>query len=146
MKAYFLMILGTAVLSALSSMMTPEKWRSYVRLVTGMIILACAALPITDLLADSGGFEIPEISSSQSYDENAYANAVADELRRRVEEDIEARMKREYNADIRARAEININDKNEIEGIERITVRGQLSETAKRELCGIYGVDMIYEE
>ncbi len=146
MKAYILMILGAAVLSAFASVMAPEKWRSYVRLVTGVVILSCAASPIAGLLSENGGFHIPELSSAQSYDNRAYTRAVEEELTKRVEEDIEARMERRYGINISAKALININENNEIEGVERITVRGRLPDAAKRELCGIYGVDMIYEE
>ena len=72
MKAYFLMILGAAVLSALASIMSPEKWRGYIRLVTGIIILSCIVSPIANLLGRGVGFSIPEMSSSTSYDENMY--------------------------------------------------------------------------
>lgn len=145
MKEYFLMILGAAVLSALASIMSPEKWRSYIRLVTGVVILSCAASPIAGLLSP-GGFNIPEPAAPREYDENAYAEAVEAELRNRIEQDIEARMKREYDVDVEASVIININERNEIEGVERITVRGSLTERAKRELCEIYGVGRVYEK
>ena len=146
MKSYFLMILGSAVLSALASVMSPEKWRGYIRLVTGIIILSCVASPVADLHGHSGGFRIPEISASSYYDEDMHTQLIIDELTARIEEDIKSRMAREYGADISARAEININENNEIEGVTRITVRGALPENAKRKLCEIYGVDTIYEE
>ena len=146
MKSYFLMILGAAVLSALASVMSPEKWRGYIRLVTGIVILVCIVSPAAGLLKSGGGFNIPEISASIGYDEDMYAQTVIDELTSRIEEDIKSRMAREYGADISARVEIDINRNNEIEGVTRITVRGELSENAKRELCTIYGVDAIYEE
>ena len=146
MKSYFLMILGAAVLSALASVMSPEKWRGYIRLVTGIIILSCVASPIADLLGHGGGFSIPEISASSDYDEDMHKQLVIDELTARIEADIKSRMAREYGADISAKVKIDVNENNEIEGVTRITVRGELPETAKRKLCEIYGVDTIYEE
>ena len=140
------MILGAAVLSALVSVMSPEKWRSYIRLVTGIIILSCIVSPISNLLGRSGSFNIPEMSTFGNYDENMHKNLVIDELTARIEEDIKSRMAREYGADISARVNININENNEIEGVTLITIRGSLPQSAKRKLCNIYGVDTIYEE
>ena len=146
MKSYFLMILGAAVLSALASVMSPEKWRGYIRLVTGIIILSCVVSPVANLLGHGGGFSIPEMSAPSDYDEDMHKELVMDELTARIENDIKSRMAREYGANISARVEININGDNEIEGITRITIRGGLPESAKRRLCEIYGVDTIYEE
>ena len=146
MKSYFLMILGAAVLSALASIMSPEKWRGYIRLVTGIIILSCVVSPVADLLGRSGGFIIPEISASSAYDEDMHTQLVIDELTKRIETDIESRMAREYGANIKARVKIDINENNEIEGVTRITIRGTLPPNAKSELSSIYGVDTIYEE
>ena len=146
MKSYFLMILGAAVLSALASVMSPEKWRGYIRLVTGIIILSCVVSPAANLLGHGGGFSIPEISASSNYDEDMHKTLVIDELTTRIEEDIESRMAREYGANISAKVKIDINDDNEIEGVTRITIRGELPQNAKQELCSIYGVDTIYEE
>ena len=146
MKTYFLMILGAAVLSALASIMSPEKWRGYIRLVTGIIILSCIVSPVSKLLGRIGGFNIPEISASSNYDEDMHKELIMEELTKRIETDIETRMTREYGADISARVEIDINENNEIEGVTRITIRGSLPPNAKRELSSIYGVDTIYEE
>ena len=146
MKAYFLMILGAAVLSALASIMSPEKWRGYIRLVTGIIILSCIVSPISNLLGRGGGFYIPEISASSGYDENMHQKLVLDELTARIEEDIKLRMAREYGANISAKVKINLNENNEIEGVTQITIYGTLPPDAKRELINIYGVDTIYEE
>ena len=146
MKSYFLMILGAAVLSALASIMSPEKWRGYIRLVTGIIILSCIVSPVSNLLGRNGTFNVPEISTSTNYDEDMHKELILEELTERIESDIEARMAREYGANISARVKIDINDNNEIEGVTRITIRGTLPENAKRELTSIYGVDTIYEE
>ena len=146
MKSYFLMILGAAVLSALASIMSPEKWRGYIRLVTGIIILSCIVSPVSNLLGRSGSFNIPDISTPSSYDGNMHKNLIADELTSRIETDIEARMAREYGVNISARVKIDINEDNEIQGVTRITIHGTLPQNAKQELSNIYGVDTIYEE
>ena len=146
MRGYFMMVVGAAVLSALASIMTPEKWRKYIQLVTGIVILCCITSPIAAFLGSDGGFSIPEISSAADYDEDMHKDIVIEELRERIEEDIEERMKREYGAQIIAEVKIDINENNEIEGVTRIYIRGKLNEAAKQRLCEIYGVDMIYEK
>lgn len=147
MKAYFMMVVGAAVLSALASVMSPDKWRKYIQLVTGIVILCCIMTPVSGILRNSAVFSVPEISTDTKYDEGMHSELIINELRDRIEKDIEARMEKEYGVQIKAEVEIELNEDNEIEGVTYINIsEGHLSETAKRELSKIYGVDRVYEK
>lgn len=147
MREYFLMVVGAAVLSALASVMTPDKWRKYIQLVTGIVILCCITMPVARFLGQDSIFVMPDKTEPSMYDENLHTDLVMEELTKRVENDIEERMMREYEKTIRAEVTIELNKENEIEGVTRISVSGErLGNAAKNELCSIYGVDMIYEK
>jgi len=41
MKEYIITIIGATLLSAMAGIIAPEKWRSYVQVITGLVIISC---------------------------------------------------------------------------------------------------------
>lgn len=141
MKTYILTIIGAAVLSSFASMLAPDKWRKYVGVITGLVIISCIIAPIakitkTDLFS---GFDA--IENAEEYSVNLQEEMIKEELSKRVGEDIAARLEREFNIKASARVQININENHEITGIEKIHIKGDhLTPAATARLCEIYGV------
>jgi hypothetical protein len=50
MKAYIISIAVSTVISAVVTMITPEKWSKYVGIVTGLVVTVCIAQPIINLM------------------------------------------------------------------------------------------------
>ena len=50
MKEYIITIIGATLLSAMAGIIAPEKWRSYVQVITGLVIISCIISPVTAIV------------------------------------------------------------------------------------------------
>lgn len=146
MKAYILTIIGATLLSAYASNLAPESWRKYVKIITGLVLIICILSPLKTLVKTDwfGDFDIAEISGVEG---KTQTELISEELSERVKDDIEERLRNEYNINASARVKISVNDKGEITGVKEIRVSGaNLSAAAKNRLCEVYGTDEVYDE
>lgn len=149
MKSYVLTIIGAAVLSSFGTLLAPEKWRKYISLITGLVIISCIMTPVaritkTDLFS---GFNA--IENTEMYEEYKQSKIVLDELCGRVGADIRERLKNEFGISASAQVKIDMNENNEITGIREIRItNASLTKAAKERLSYIYGIDedMIKDE
>lgn len=143
MKQYIITIIGASLLSAAAGILAPDKWRSYVRLITGLVIISCIISPIasiarSDIFSDFGSFE----ETQQTEDENLHTRIIGEELKKRVDADIAERMKEEFNLDVTADCTIRINDEGETEGVESVRISGdKLTDMARNRICEVYGLE-----
>lgn len=141
MKAYIISIIGATLLSAMAGILAPEKWRGYVQVVTGLVIISCILAPVSSVVRSDifSGFESVEENIEEG--EGLQSELVRKELKVRVDEDISARMKKEYGLDVKADCTIRVNGEGEIEGVESVRVYGdRLTERARNRLCEVYGL------
>lgn len=141
MKAYIISIIGATLLSAMAGILSPEKWRGYVQVVTGLVIISCILAPVSSVVRSDifSGFESVEENIEEG--EGLQSELVRKELKVRVDEDISARMKKEYGLDVKADCTIRVNSEGEIEGVESVRVYGdRLTERARNRLCEVYGL------
>lgn len=140
MRSYIIMVAGAALLSAFSDMISPQSWRKYTKIVTGLIVLAVLLTPILKI-KDADLFE------GFSFDEQAVQSdrnikAVAEELKHKVEEDAMARIKMEYNTETDITAEIKTDDDGKIICIEKMYVHADKNESKiRKRLAEVYGVE-----
>ncbi len=142
MREYIITIVGATLLSACAAMISPEKWRGYVQLITGLVIISCIISPLSSAIHSDifKGFETDTSVSAEG--ENLQAELVLAELKKRVDEDIEARMKKEFDLSVTARCEIRVNGEGEIEGVDNVRVSGdKLTDRARARLCEVYGLE-----
>lgn len=149
MKQYIITIIGATLLSAMAGIISPEKWRSYVQVITGLVIISCIVAPVTSLAGGDlfGGFDNVEQNISEG--EDLHRQLVEEELQKRVNGDIQERMKKEYNLDITAECKIRVNEEGAIEGVESVRVYGdKLSDRARARICEVYGLkpDEVHDE
>lgn len=141
MKAYIITIIGATLLSAVSGILAPEKWRSYVQVITGLVIISCIVSPVTAIVGNDilSGFDSVEETIEDS--DNIQRELVTEELKKRINDDIAARMKKEFHLEVRAESEIRINDEGAIEGVDSVRIYGdKLTDRAKSRLCEVYGL------
>lgn len=141
MKTYIITIIGATLLSAMAGIMAPEKWRGYVQVITGLVLISCIVSPITTIVKSDifDGFD--SIGENIENSEHLQSELVMEELQKRINEDINARMKKEFNLSVEARCEIKVNDNDEIEGVESVHVSGdKLTERARSRICEVYGL------
>lgn len=141
MKAYIITIIGAAVLSALAGIVSPEKWRGYIRIMTGLVVISCILSPVMSI-THSGVFQgFDESINEMGESSDVQMQLVLGELRTRINSDIEKRMKDEYNLSVTAECRLKINDDGEFSGVGEIYVYGdRLTDGAKNRLCEVYGL------
>ncbi len=141
MKEYILSIIGAAVLSSFASMLSPDKWRKYIGVVTGLVVISCIIAPIAKFSkADMfKGFEYIETGADYGYE--MQEEIIREEMSKSIGEDISKRLYDEFGIKVTAAASVAINEKNEITGIEKIKIKGgRLTSAQIIRLCEVYGV------
>lgn len=142
MKAYIITIIGATLLAAMAGILAPEKWRSYVQIITGLVIISCIISPLTTVVKSDifSGFDSVEENIANS--ENLQTELVMEELKKRVNEDIEARMMKEFNLSVRADCVIRVDGEGAIEGVDSVRIYGdKLTDRARSRLCEVYGLE-----
>ena len=142
MKQYILTVIGAAVLSSFTAILTPEKWRKYISLITGLVIISCIMTPVAKLTKTDLFSGFYAIEDSEVYEKYRQSKIIIDELEKNVAVDVEKRLNDEFGLKTDASVKIVTNDKNEITGIEKIRIKGDMLPSAARErLSYIYGID-----
>lgn len=141
MKEYMTAVIGSAVLSALAQLVSPQRWAKYVRLVCGIMIVSVIASPIAE-------FKRIDIFDIEKYngelDINAQKKAVISEMERKVAEDISVRIAEEFSEEAQVGVRLCVNDKYEIEGVDEISVWiSTKREKIRRRLSQIYSPEKI---
>ncbi len=143
MKAYIITIIGATLLSAMGGVLAPEKWRGYVQVITGLVIISCIISPVADIVNSDilSGFDSVEANIENS--ENLQRDMVMEELENRINEDIKARLEKEFGLNVTAECEIKANSEGEIEGVESVHIYGDnLTDRARNRLCEVYGLEV----
>jgi len=143
MKAYIITIIGATLLSAIGGVLAPEKWRGYVQVITGLVIISCIISPVAEIVNSDilSGFDSVEVNIENS--ENLQNDLVIEELKNRINEDISARLKKEFGLDVSAECEMKVNSEGEIEGVESVHIFGdKLTDRARDRLCEVYGLEV----
>ncbi|MDO5398098.1 MAG: stage III sporulation protein AF [bacterium] len=143
MTAYISSIIAAAVLSGAASLLSPEKWRKYVGMITGVVILCTIISPLSEIKATDIFDSLESRISTQetAEGEELRLDMIKNELSSRINSDIEERIKREFGTNIKARAEIGADSEGNITGVNKIVIDGKLTETAVNRLCEVYGIE-----
>lgn len=143
MKTYIITVIGAAILSAFAEIISPEKWRGYVKIITGLVVISCIIAPAAGLF-HSGVFNgLDESIVSVGETQNMQERLVVTELQKRINADIEKRMKDEYGISVSAECDLRFDDEGKLTGVKEIYVYGKkLTDGAKRRLCEVYGLNI----
>ncbi len=145
MKGYIISVISAALLSGIASLMVPEKWKKYVGLVSGIVILCTVTAPVLRINPDNifSGFSEMDIEEKIAQGEEMRMDMIEEELTKRINKDIENRLLSEFGAEVKANASVGVNDEGKITGVKAIEVNKKISEKAAKRLCEVYGVEKI---
>ena len=89
MRQYIISIAVSAVVSTIVGIITPDKWRKYVHIVTRLVIVLCIASPVFSLLKSDifEGFSYNDTVVSKDGEE-MLRGELTKELSERIENDI----------------------------------------------------------
>lgn len=119
MNSYMITLISAAVLSALVTILSPEKWRKYINIISGIMIVSVIASPLLQYKEVRLFVEETGISDIDRY---AQQVAVAEELKNRVQEDVLERIYNELKIKINAEVIIDVNENKEICGVREIKI------------------------
>lgn len=139
MKHYIITIIGAAVLCGAVHILTPVNWVKYVKIITGLVILSVIASPLAEIknINIFSDFSVPETE----FNENLQLDTISSELEKRINQDIEERIKNEFFCSAKASATIHINENNEITGVSHIKITTSANPSrVKKRLAEVYGI------
>lgn len=141
MRVYIISIAAATIISAIISMLTPQRWEKYVGVVTGLAVTICIGQPIIRLVGgnsfESAAFEVERHSTEGRL---AFRDEVKKGLESRIESDAKARLKTEFAADCGVVAEVVVTDEGEVREIASIKISGdKIDAAAIGRLREIYG-------
>lgn len=140
MTEYIILVAVSAIVAALCDVLAPKEWHSYVRVITGFLILTVLLSPVfkikdIEVFEGENGVEISQVTVKDK---------VASELSKRVEGDIEERILTEFDAEVTAAVELSLDENHRIAGVKRIVVKGKnVPEGVFERLKEVYGCESI---
>ena len=141
MKAYIITIIGAALLSVMAEIISPGKWRGYVKIITGFVIICCIFAPLAQFRGSDifSGFDAGAYVTGDT--ENLQTEIVYRELEKRINADIEKRLKDEYGISASAKCSLKVSEDGEFKGVKEIYIYGaRLTDQAVYRLCEVYGI------
>ena len=142
MTNYVTSIVAAAIFAGMASVLSPEKWRKYVGMITGIVIICIVISPImkTNTVKIFDDFN-SKISSAEIEDgEKIRIEMISTKLEEGINRDIEQRMKTEFDINVKATAEVGFNDEGKVTGVNAIKIKGKLKPEAAKRLCEVYGI------
>ena len=114
MKAYIIKVALSAILAALSDVIAPKGWEKYINILTNSILLIVLISPVLSFKGID--FTVPEHENIEitKYDINY---EILNSLKTEIEEDIEIRLKEEFNYPFKA--SVTLDESN----LERVSVK-----------------------
>ncbi|MBQ3124885.1 MAG: stage III sporulation protein AF [Clostridia bacterium] len=145
MKAYIISIAVATVISAVVSMITPEKWSKYVSIVTGLVVTVCIAQPIISLVhADVfEGFSY-KAEQSKNEGEKVLYGQIKTELEKRIANDAKKRLETEFGKKCEVYTAVEMTTKGEVAGVRTIQIYGEkIDAVAIGRLREVYGAEEV---
>ncbi|MCX7715226.1 MAG: stage III sporulation protein AF [Clostridia bacterium] len=147
MKEYITVIVGAALLSVFADIVSPEQWRKYIKIITGLVIISVIIAPVAKMRNIDLSFDVDDNFTIE--ETGSQKKLVADELRRLVQNDAKQKIKEKYGLDADVKASIKLNENMEIERVEKMIVYiDNPPETLKAYIAEIYGLkdeEVIFE-
>ena len=140
MREYIIRAAVAAVVAAAAEFVAPQKWRGYIRLAIGFMVLAILFAPVMEMKNK------PLFPQNHKYELNdiPFKDAISEQLKENVERDIEERIREEFRTNAEATVEIEIDDKHNIKGVHRIIIDSRKNPQGLAErLREVYGCERI---
>ena len=140
MREYIITIAGAALLGAMADIISPERWRKYVSLITGFVIITCIVTPVAQLMKTDifSGFD--EREEIVNYEQVQLKNVI-EETEKRISEDVEKRIREDFGKNVKAKAILKINSDNKIEKVNKIIINSKPDPKITKRMCEVYGIN-----
>ena len=143
MKEYILKIVGVSLLAAFSEHMADKKWKKYINLISGFMIISVLLSPFT-FNRDIKIFDEFKLDSDYSEEGNEilYEN-VKRELEKKIASDLKRRVLEEFSENVTADVTVLCDKDGKIEKVKSITLKGRKNQKITDRVKFIYGADEV---
>lgn len=139
MKQYICTVAAVAIIAALSDILIPKTWQKYTAILTGSLLLITLISPLLRLR----GITPPELSFPEiEIREYSVTDEITAKLKLQVEEDINKRIKNEFNVSVDAEINIIVSD-GKIMGVSEIYLYSKEVPGIAERLSEVYGCQNI---
>lgn len=145
MKGYIISVAAVSVVSAVITMITPEKWGKYVGIVTGLVVTVCIARPIINIMHADIFADFPiGVAENKTNGESLFYDKVKTGLEKRISDDAENILKGEFGKKCEVYTEAKTGVEGTVSGVAKIVVYGdKIDYTAMGRLREIYGAEEV---
>ena len=143
MKEYILKIVGVSLLAAFSEHLADKKWKKYINLISGFMIISVLLSPFT-FNRDIKIFAEFKLDSDYSEEGNEilYEN-VKRELEKKIASDLKRRVLEEFSENVTADVTVLCDKDGKIERVKSITLKGRKNQKITDRIKFIYGADEV---
>lgn len=140
MREYIILVAMSAIVAAVTDILSPKEWRGYVRLAVGFLILAVLISPLTKMK----NIEIFNVEEKFEVSDAAIKDRVSLELTQNIQKDIEERILTEFKTEAEAQVSLDMDSEHKIKGVKSIVIKsGKVPVGLLERLKEIYGCESI---
>lgn len=140
MREYIILVAISAIIAAVTDVLAPNKWRGYIRLVVGFLILAVLISPIAKIK----NIDIFKVENDFEVSDTVIKDKVTKELTANVERDIEERILSEFKTEASATVFLDVDASHKIRGVKNIVIKcAKVPKGLLTRLKEVYGCESI---
>lgn len=144
MREYILKIVGTAIMAVFVDFISPEGWKKYLGIISGIIILSVIASPIAEFKNIDITAEYRDVQDVEAEGTEIYSDMLRSEFSKRVATDVKERVREEFSKDVSVETEVEVNEKGNIEKISKIVITGSgLDKKIADRISYVYDVEEV---
>ena len=144
MREYILKIVGAAIMAVFVDLLSPVGWKKYLGIISGIIILSVISSPVAELKNIDIMSGYADAQSVEADGLGIYSDMLKSEFSKRVATDVKERVREEFSKDVSVEAEVEVNEKGNIEKISKIIVTGSgLDKKIADRISYIYDVEEV---
>ena len=122
MREYIMSVIGAGVLCSVSEIISPDKWKKYIKLLTGVIITIIMISPVKQIDFDMV-YDFCSITPEYAVDNSLLCDTVKGEFENRISKDIKERIFQKYGVKSEVVTTSETDDKGNVTGIALIKIK-----------------------
>lgn len=119
MKEYFSLIVSSAVLSGIAECISPDSWKKYLNIITGILMISVILSPIPQIRKAE---LFSDLDVSIVYGDKVFKDAIHSQLEKKISKDATERIYNEIGESVTVEAVIEVTDEGEISGVKELLV------------------------
>lgn len=141
MREYITVIAGSAILAVFADILSPQQWKKYIKIITGIVVSCVIIQPIAEIRDMDTGEVFGSFQDDIEYREYNILDDVMEEFCMNIKKDIKERVYERSGADIECDVKIKLNDEGLVESVEKVYIYGDIPDSMREEIAYVYGLE-----